>query len=192
MQDILTRGSELLPLYNSPFRSTIPYPVNEDYTMLCTVQSVLEGIVTGHKVYDEATPKKSFEATLRYEGHTGTPPDTSFTVDEYVLFHRKAEGEFLCFLTPKIVFVTDSGDGNGVADGETKALEYSDPAAYYHDETKIWQSGRVYAGIDLGKSYKVYVPGFGPEANVFTATAGDITWTISTDAAGKVLEFSAE
>jgi len=181
-----------MPVAGSPFFSTLEYPVNEDYTMVMLVKSVEAGVVIATKVFDEATLKTEFLATMQFNGYEGIPPDTSLDVDDYCIFHRTGESEFICFVAPRIVQVTDNGGGSGTANGITKALQYSDPAGNYHSTAAIWNAGSIYFALDLGDTYLAYVPGFGPSAKTFTATAGEVTWNIEVDASGKVLEFTAE
>ena len=133
LENTITKGSETLHIAGDTSKSEYLIPVNEDWSMVCEVVSVENGIVQGTKIWDEANPKKIFFAELRYLGQTGTPPDNALRVGEYVVFQRVGDfndpgpytgfakhdstaglSSFVCFVGYyPVVLVEDIGEGKG-------------------------------------------------------------------------------
>ena len=132
MDNRITPGSEGIPRGDMQ-QSYIPYPINEDYSMIIEVLDVSGGMVAGYKVWDENGDRKLFNAKLSYPGIVDTiPPDSSVELNSYVVFHRvgaynsagSVEPElhtenpdnysWICFATtPPMAFVEDTGEGTG-------------------------------------------------------------------------------
>ena len=209
MLNFETAGSELLKVKNDPDRSTDDIIINEDWCMVMKVISISEGIVEAVKVWDSGDTR--FFARLKYHGKAGTPDDDELEVGEHVIFNRVGEfnnngsegfelhdtdinkTSWVCFIeAPSFLWIIDNGDGTGTAAGETLSLVVTDPLSSFYNDTPPWLSGRSYLGQKSGTVFIVYLSGKGPLSETFTQTAGDITWTLTTDSTGKVLDFVAE
>jgi len=132
MDNRITNGSEGIPRSDIQ-QSYIPYPINEDYSMVIEVVDVSGGIVMGVKVWDETLNPKMYNAKLLYSGIVDTiPPDSSVELNSYVVFNRvgayNSNGDanpelntenpedysWVCFVTTQpMVFVEDTGEGTG-------------------------------------------------------------------------------
>ena len=203
-----TQGSELIKVNNDPVRSTADIIINEDWCMVMQVIVVSEGVVEAKKVWDSGDTR--FFARLKYSGQDGTPEDHELEVGQHVIFHRVGEfdnnGEngfelhdedadktsWICIIDTKtFIWITDNGDGNGTYDGEIFPLVVTDPLTNFYNSTPPWSLGRKYLGQRSGDTYIVYLAGKGDAVETFSETAGDVTWTITTDSTGKLVEFTA-
>ena len=86
----------------------------------------------------------------------------------------------------------DSGGSKVIPpNSATLPLEPLDPLNQFHNNTPPFQAGRVYVGVKAIDRYIVVLQGFGEATNNLTATAGGITFSLETDSAGQVVNFSA-
>lgn len=126
-----TKGSELVSISGEIEKSTAPVIINEDYVILVEISAVLNGLATGTKIWDEATPATNFYAQLMYRGQPEMPPDTSIQVGQHIEFYRcgefKSQGlygfelheenatkiSWICFVDNPVLFCKDKGDGTG-------------------------------------------------------------------------------
>lgn len=87
MNNIITKGSEILSDTFTVNKSSEDLVINEDYSMVVIVTEYLYGKVSGYKVWDTNQTKK-FYAKAMYNGIAGTPADTEIEVGSYVVFNR--------------------------------------------------------------------------------------------------------
>lgn len=131
LKNVFTRGTEGINLTGDSSRSMVNLPANEDYSMIVLVESVLNGVVSGVKIWD--TGGKIFFARLEYRGRPGTPPDNVIFPGQHIVFYRVGDFNspgiagyelheedpsncsFVCFVSPGLdtIYVEDLGGGNG-------------------------------------------------------------------------------
>jgi hypothetical protein len=118
---------------------------------------------------------------------------------------------WVCYVTPSLILIKDMGgavtsrqgqevyrDGLGALqtppNAETLLMRTLDPVSMYHESTPPWTTGRVYWGYKLQGNpdyYLVFLPAKGDEATTLSDDSGGVTFTISVDGSGHVLDFTA-
>lgn len=211
MDNVYTKGSE--------YAHQLGPPVNEDYSLVMIVFSVTGDIVSAYKFWDEdGATGRIFYARILRVGQAGYPPG-GIAVGQKVVFHRIGEenresGEdFVCFAENPLILIEDRGvltgtlrkgrevyyDQGGVLQvpvwSETLELVAADPLSFFHDSTPSWSEGRVYPGTKLvypgSRYYLGFLAGYGDAVTPIVHVAGGVTFTLSIDGQGNVLDFTA-
>lgn len=187
--------------------------------MVMVVDLVYREIVYARKFWDEdGATGRIFYARILKVGQDGYPPG-GIAVGQKVVFYRVGEenrenGEdFVCFAENAAILIEDRGvltgtlrkgrevyyDQGGVlqvpAWSETLELAPADPLSFFHDLTPPWSEGRVYPGTKLiypgSRYYLVFLAGYGDAVTPIVRVAGGVTFTLSRDGQGNVLDFTA-
>jgi len=88
LKNSFSNGTQGLNIPYDKEKSLVFLPSNEDYSMVVEVTSVLDGLVTATKVWDESANKKIFYAKLEYAGKSGIPSDDMLEIGQHVVFYR--------------------------------------------------------------------------------------------------------
>jgi hypothetical protein len=174
LDNVFTAGTKGIPVPHDTNKSQCLVPSNEDWTMVCEVLSVSEGVIEVKKIWDKTG--KVYKANLKYLGFMDTPPDTSVLVGSYVVLHRTGDYDscgseglelhskdltktsWICFVTSDPwIWVYDVGEGLGreakknanhtfSANLDTPLYDLQSIDHYYHNDNPPWKEGRVYRG----------------------------------------------
>ena len=212
MDNRITKGSEGIPRSDIQ-QSYIPYPVNEDYSMVVEVLACTNNIITCQKVWDIKGEKKFFHA-YKIKGEV--------VIGGYIVIHRVGEFNSQGNTDPELrvqqvsnfswiylgfvpdVFIKDVGNNTGVvveynADKthtqitvNPKPLHTLDPDTCYHNGNPPFKEGRIYFGQQADNGYLVWLPGFGEVERTLIATVDGTPVNMDVDGQGNVLNVYAD
>lgn len=213
LQNAFSQGTEGLSVPGDHRRSIYFLPVNEDYSIVCQVTAVSEGIVTGIKIWDEGN--REIFAQLKYQGSNDTPPDEAVEVGAYVVFHRVGDfnsqgtitferheetptgASWVCFADrPGALEITDMGEGQGTDGTETLTMRTTEPDSFFYDSSPPYQAGRKYLGVRVPSDgvnpayFLVFLAGYSDtETKEFSTVFSTVTFTTTVDTSGKFVDF---
>jgi hypothetical protein len=213
MDNVMTAETEWMP-QNNVKKSILSLPINEDWAMVIKVTEVVDGIVKGHKIWDNSANPKLFNAKIMYLGQEGEVPENIIEINSFVVFYRCGEYNnigsdfpelheenqngysWICFVSSdNSIIIEDKGGGIGEANGEQLQMIPADPLNFFHNSAPAWAVGRKYAGKkiqgnDENDSYfVVFLPGRGNIEKTFNVEVGETTLILEIDGQGNVIDF---